>query len=132
MSYFLDTNILIYNYAPDEPEKYRKANNAFLGIGRICSTQVLSELSNVLFTKFRFSWSTINDIVREVVTVVDVLTVSLTTIEHAHILSERYHYTYYDSLILASAIEATCTTLYSEDFQHNQLIEGVRIINPFL
>ncbi|MBC8485458.1 MAG: hypothetical protein H8D45_05400 [Bacteroidetes bacterium] len=47
-------------------------------------------------------------------------------------LKEKYHYSVYDSLILASAIEADCTILFSEDLHHNQLIENkLRIINPF-
>ena len=38
----------------------------------------------------------------------------------------------YDSLIIAAALEAGCDTLYSEDMQHGQVIEGIRIENPFL
>jgi predicted nucleic acid-binding protein len=133
MRRFVDTNIVVYNYAKTEPDKYRKASDAFLGVGRVCSTQVLSELSNVLSSnKFRFTWPEIDTIADEVVSAVDVLTVSIATIKKARALSERYHYSYYDSLILASVIEADCSILYSEDFQHNQIIEGVRIINPFL
>jgi predicted nucleic acid-binding protein len=39
---------------------------------------------------------------------------------------------WYDSLIVASAIEGRCAVLYSEDFQHGQRFGGVRIENPFL
>ena len=43
------------------------------------------------------------------------------------------HFSYWDSLIIAAALEAGCTTLYSEDLQHKQVIEGVlTILNPFL
>jgi predicted nucleic acid-binding protein len=132
MRKFIDTNIIVYNYAKVEPEKYEKASKTLLGTGRVCSTQVLSELSNVLSSKFRFTWPEIGAIFDEVVNALYVSTVSIATIEKAHALSERYKYSYYDSLILASAIESQCEILYSEDFQHNQLIEGVRIINPFL
>jgi predicted nucleic acid-binding protein len=45
---------------------------------------------------------------------------------------ERYRFSFYDSLIIATALEASCTTLYSEDMQHGQLIENkLLIINPF-
>jgi predicted nucleic acid-binding protein len=47
-------------------------------------------------------------------------------------IQERWSYSFYDSLIIASALEAGCTILYSEDLQHGQTIEGLRIINPFL
>ncbi len=48
-------------------------------------------------------------------------------------ISQQYGFSYYASLIIASALEADCKTLYTEDLQHNQLIEGkLRIINPFV
>ena len=47
-------------------------------------------------------------------------------------LSERYKYSYYDSLIIAAALDSKCSILYTEDMHHNQLIEKkLRIINPF-
>jgi hypothetical protein len=101
------------------------------GLGKISESKQ-GIFRNRNSTKFRFSWPKIGAIMREVVSAVDVLTVSISTIAKAQALSDRYRYSYYDSLILASAIEARCEILYSEDFQHNQLIEGVRIINPFL
>ena len=44
----------------------------------------------------------------------------------------RYGYGFYDSLIIAAALEAGCTRLYSEDMQHGQRIEGLTIENPFV
>ncbi|APB35038.1 Putative nucleic-acid-binding protein, contains pilt domain [Gloeomargarita lithophora Alchichica-D10] len=45
----------------------------------------------------------------------------------------RYGYSYWDSLIIATALQSNCNILYSEDMQHDQLIEGkLRIINPLL
>jgi len=131
MKYFIDTNIIVYNYSGTEPDKFRKASDAFIGADRVCSTQVLSELMNVLSTKFRFSWDQIEEILKEVIAVVDVSSVMIPTIKSAVQLSHRYRYTYYDSLILAAAIESHCNVLYSEDFQDGQEIEGVRIVNPF-
>jgi predicted nucleic acid-binding protein len=88
MKRFVDTNIVVYNYARVEPDKYRKASDAFLGVGRVCSTQVLSELSNVLSSgKFRFSWPEIDAIADEVVSAVDILIVSIATIKKARSLS---------------------------------------------
>ena len=52
----------------------------------------------------------------------------------AHILNiiSKYKFSYWNSLIIASALQNNCTILYSEDMQHNQLIENkLRIINPF-
>ncbi len=61
------------------------------------------------------------------------MTLSLRTVSLAMDLAEKYRYTYFDSLILASALEANCESLYSEDLQHGQVIDQrLRIINPFL
>ena len=55
------------------------------------------------------------------------------TVFQACTIADKYQYSFYDSLIIASAIEAECQILYSEDMQHNQFIEGkLKIINPFL
>ncbi|MDR0516418.1 MAG: hypothetical protein LBH25_05165 [Fibromonadaceae bacterium] len=48
-------------------------------------------------------------------------------------LKKKYHYSWWDSLVLASALENGCQTFYSEDMQHKQIIESsIKIINPFL
>ena len=58
--------------------------------------------------------------------------VNKSTVELCWEMRIRYHYSYYDSLILASAVESRCTVLYSEDMQHGQVIEKkLKIVNPF-
>jgi len=47
-------------------------------------------------------------------------------------LQARYRYHFYDALIIAAALDAGCTRLYSEDLQHDQKTEGLRIENPFI
>jgi hypothetical protein len=47
-------------------------------------------------------------------------------------IAEKYQFSFYDSLIIASALKCDCYTLYSEDLQHGQIIEDkLKIINPF-
>jgi predicted nucleic acid-binding protein len=53
------------------------------------------------------------------------------TVIHALSLHERYGYSYYDSLIIAAAIEGECEYLFSEDLQDGQTIEGVTIQNIY-
>jgi len=61
-----------------------------------------------------------------------VTTISITTIHTALDIRERYNFSWYDSLILAAALEGGCDTLYSEDMQNGQEINGqLRIVNPF-
>jgi predicted nucleic acid-binding protein len=63
----------------------------------------------------------------------EITTVQVQTIEYALKIAETYRYSYYDSVIIAAALEASCTLLYSEDMQHGQLIENrLKIFNPFL
>jgi predicted nucleic acid-binding protein len=47
-------------------------------------------------------------------------------------IREKHSTPWYDSLILAAAIESECKILYSEDFQHGRKIEGLKIVNPFI
>jgi len=57
----------------------------------------------------------------------------LTEVRLAWELGQEYRYGYYDSLIITSALTSHCEVLYSEDFQHGQLInDRLRILNPFL
>ncbi len=54
-------------------------------------------------------------------------------VETAWMLLDRYRFSYFDSLILTSALAANCQILYSEDLQHGQVIDGrLTIISPFL
>ena len=51
----------------------------------------------------------------------------------AYDIKKRYKFSWWDSLIVSTALENDCNTLLSEDLQHNQLIEGrLRVINPFV
>ena len=46
-------------------------------------------------------------------------------------LAARWKYSFYDSLIIAAALQSECEILYSEDLQHEQEVEGVTLMNPF-
>ena len=62
----------------------------------------------------------------------EAVTLTIKTHEKAVGIAERYDYRIYDSLIVASALEAKCELLYSEDLQDRQVVDGrLRIRNPF-
>lgn len=129
---FLDTNVLVYLYSSDEPEKRATALKLIEQSNPIISTQVLSELANTLSRKFRLSYDVVAQAVTEVQDSCAVLPVMPETIARALSLANKYQYSYYDSLILASALSAGCGTLFTEDMQHGQVIEGLLTINnPF-
>ena len=129
---FIDTNVLIYGYSEDEPDKRQRAIDCVRSGEAWISTQVLNETINVLKRKFSLSYSQIREAVQELSEGFPIVLVSVNTIEMALNLAERYQYSYFDSLILASALEAGCQILYSEDLQDGQRIENqLTIINPF-
>lgn len=129
---FIDTNVLIYGYSEDEPDKRQRAIDCVRSGEAWISTQVLNETINVLKRKFSLSYSQIREAVQEVSEGFPIVLVSVNTIEMALNLAERYQYSYFDSLILASALEAGCQILYSEDLQDGQRIENqLMIVNPF-
>jgi predicted nucleic acid-binding protein len=130
---FIDTDVLIYLYSEDEPEKaalaYQCAQTQDAGI----STQVLNEVCNVLFGKYQRTYPEILNVVHELQNSFQLTTVTTMTIEQALLLGERYGYSYFDSLMLASALELGCAIIFSEDMQHGQIIEAsLRIVNPFV
>ena len=129
---FLDSNILIYLYSEDESEKADLAQQCAQAPDAWISTQVLNEVSNVLSRKQKQAYPDILNVIQELQSNFQVTTVTTQTIEQALLLGERYRYSYFDSLMLASALEQGCTLLYSEDMQHGQIIESVlRITDPF-
>ena len=130
--YFVDTNVLIYCYTVTEIDKKVKAQQAVTPIGRTISTQVLQEVANTRRRKFQKEWSEINAVLDEIIGQFVVHQNSKTTISEAVKIASRYGYSFYDSLIIAAAIESGCSILYSEDMQTNQVIaESLTIRSPF-
>jgi len=131
---FFDTNIVVYLYSKDEPDKQSIAKNLFKNNQPIISTQVLGEFSNVLRRKFQQEYTDIVVAVNQVTAIVNqVATITNDNIISALNLADKYHYSFYDSLIIAVALAENCTILYSEDLQHGQTIESTLTIqNPFL
>lgn len=129
---FLDSNVLIYLYSEDEPEKASLALKCAQEPNVWISTQALNEVSNVMYRKQKLAYADILSVVKELQNNFQVTTVTTRTIEQALLLGERYRYSYFDCLMLASSLEQGCARLYSEDMQHGQVIEGsLRIVNPF-
>lgn len=128
---FFDTNVLIYSLGAKDP-RGRRAEQLLLE-GGVVSVQVLNEFSDVARRKIRMSWNDIKQALRVVQFFCpDPAPIRMGTHEHALIIAERHGIRIYDALILASALEANCTTLYSEDLQHGQVIDKrLTIRNPF-
>ncbi|MFZ2890418.1 PIN domain-containing protein [Sulfuricurvum sp.] len=131
---FLDTNILIYAYSEDEPKKQSIALQLLDSFedNVIISKQVINELSNILLKKFKLGSDQVENVLLEIDNVLPIVDFDLTTQIKALKLKDRYQFQYYDALIVATALENNCTVVYSEDMQHEMLIDGnLKIINPF-
>ncbi len=130
-SIFLDSNILLYAIGND---KYKKS----LSIELIKKTpvimvQVLNEISNIMIRKLKLSYQDIHRIIDFIIRKCIIKSIDIITIRKALNISEKYKYSYYDSLIISSALENNCNILYTEDMHHGQNIENIlKIINPFL
>jgi predicted nucleic acid-binding protein len=132
---FVDTNIFVYAHTDDDTTKHDKANKllgeTLAGKEVTISTQVLNEFYSGMMKHHR-THDEIKGFLYEIIESANVAGLSLLTIESSLLLKEKYRYSWWDSLILASALENDCVTVYSEDMQDGQLIENrLTIKNPF-
>lgn len=129
MSAFFDTNILVYAQQPGA--KGDQARALLAGGGQI-SVQVLNEFAAVCSRKLGRDWTAIAEAIADALVLLDPpLPVTLALHEAARALARDHRISFYDSLILAAAIEAGCDTLWSEDLQDGRVIGGLTIRNPF-
>jgi predicted nucleic acid-binding protein len=130
VSAFFDTNILVYAQQADGKADRARA---LFAVGGKLSVQVLNEFTAVARRKQRKDWREVAEAISDVLAVVDpplALTLDLHT--SARALAEEHRLSFYDALIVVSAVEAGCNVLYSEDMQHGRTIGGLAIANPFL
>jgi predicted nucleic acid-binding protein len=135
--FFLDTNLFVYTFDDIAPAKGKKAAQLIrravdTGEG-IISYQVVQEFFSVALRRFAKPMS-VPEAEQYLITVLRPLLAvhSSPALYFAALrIREKYRISWYDSLIVAAALEGQCDRLYSEDFQHGQKIEGLRIDNPF-
>jgi len=135
--YFLDSNILLYSFDSTDPRKQRIAKmlvDEAVHEGRgVISSQVCQEFCNVMLHKLAvlipsrdleaYLESTVYPLIR--------VLPSPRLFAEALAIHQQTQYRFYDSLIVAAALESGAPTLYSEDLQHDRLIGNLRIVNPF-
>ena len=131
---FIDTNILIYMYSEEE-EKKKKSIEVIRENEKkdiLISVQVLNEFVNILKKKFQKEPEDIRNALDEIESFFIIWDLNIDLIKDALRINERYRYSYYDSLIISTALDAGCSLLYSEDMQHKQRIDNaLTILNPF-
>ena len=128
---FFDTNVLIYAIAQNDARGPRA--EALLAAGGVVSVQVLNEFVSVTRRKLRLPWKDVTEALDAIrVLCPSPIPITISTHERALKIAEVRSYEIYDALIVAAALEAGCGTLFSEDLQHGQVIDGkLTIRNPF-
>ena len=129
---FIDTNIFVYTQSSVEIKKRNISTGIIENYDCHASTQVLSEVSNVLTKKLNMPVQEVKQIISAINENCTISIIDYETVQKALDLKERYGYSYYDSLILAAAIESGCQKIFSEDMNNRQIIANtLEIANPF-
>jgi predicted nucleic acid-binding protein len=130
-SAFLDTNVLIYSVAENDPRS--DAAEALLAGGGVISAHVLNEFVAVARRKLGMSWADVTEAL-DAIRILCPSPVPITIETHGAALriAQQYGYHIYDALVAAAALEAKCDTLYTEDMQDGQVIDDrLTTKNPF-
>ncbi len=137
-NYFLDTNILVYTFDRSQPQKQSISRNlvrdALNNRAGFISYQVIQEFLNIASRKFATPLSAtdcqtyLSNVLRPLCEVF----ASTALFDRALEISSHWKFSFYDSLIVAAALSMESKTLYTEDLQHNQKIEDMIVVNPFV
>lgn len=134
---FLDSNVLVYAFDTRDPRRNTIASTLLVQAQRersaVISHQVVQETLNVLTRKLvpRLSAADARDTLTVVLAPLWRVQPSPALYARALALQERYTFSFYDSLIVAAALEAGCRRLLTEDLHSGQQIDGLTIQNPF-
>jgi predicted nucleic acid-binding protein len=127
---FLDTNVLVY--ASSQGDARTAPARQLLLDGGVVGVQVLNEFASVARARLGFTWEEVQEAIENIVILCpNPRPLDIETHLRALGLSRRYGFSIWDGLIVAAAAEARCSKLLTEDLQHGQVVEGVRIENPF-
>lgn len=133
-SIFIDTTILVYSLLENEDNKHKQAISlmeSLKGNFIFISIQVLNELY-VSLQKHDIDEPEIENRIKKIIGICNISINTIPTIKLCWKIKRKYSYSYWDSLIIASALESNCSILYTEDLQDGQIIEDkLTIKNPF-
>lgn len=135
MASFVDTNILIYAKLTEQPDDRKRilASDILRRPDCVFSVQVMQEfyvqatrvsrpgsISHEMAVGLILAWSRFR-----------IQNLTFDVLSRAFELKDRYRFSYWDCAIVAAALSARCDTLFTEDMHHGQVIEGLKIVNPF-
>lgn len=130
---FIDTNIWLYAFVEgDDPAKSATARRLIHEVDPVISTQVINEVCVNLLRRANFTEKQIGPLIESYYEKYQVIESSKAVLITASQLRQQHSFSFWDSIILASALGAGTSILYSEDMQHGLSIEGkLQVLNPF-
>jgi predicted nucleic acid-binding protein len=118
---FLDSNILIYLVSSDESKKEK--STILLNPRFYISTQVVAENINVCLRKFKLTKDKAYNHGNFLLSKFNLITIEKSFFPIAFQLSKKYQFSFWDSLIVATALQSDCSLLYSEDMHDGLIVE---------
>ncbi|MBF0192817.1 MAG: PIN domain-containing protein [Magnetococcales bacterium] len=131
---FVDSNVWVYALVASGDRRHGLARACLVGLCQlpVINGQVLREVGRILRDKARIDEEELRRILERLHAACHLVPDRLELFLRASVLRERSGFSYWDSLIVSAALESGCVTLYTEDMQHGQVVEGrLTIINPF-
>ncbi len=128
----LDSNIFLNGFSDIDLKKHEIAKNILLSDNFAVSTQIINEVSNNMLKKLRLDESDIIEFINSCYKRYSIINFSKDIFVAASMIRIKYRYSYWDSTVIASALDNNCNILYSEYLHSGQEIEKkLKIINPF-
>ena len=128
----LDSNILIYAFA-DQDDFRKSIAKEIISKCNIISLQAVNETAYVLLRKFNFPKEQLEQVVQFLKEQFIISSLTVNILDQTISLSKKYNFSFWDGMMIAAALDNHCSIIYTEDLNHNQLIENrLRIINPFI
>jgi len=128
---FIDTNVLAYAYDADSGHKGARAREILGEIdGAVVSTQVLLEFFAVLTRKLGLDRDTADEAIESLMGL-EVVATDTRLVREGLRISREHDISHWDAMIVAAAAASGCEVLLTEDLNDGQVIDGVRVVNPF-
>jgi len=128
----LDSNILIYAFA-DNNDFRKSIAKDIIAKCNIISIQAVNETSYILLKKFKLPKEQLEQVIQFIKNKFIISNLTTNILDQTIILCKKYNFSFWDSMMIAAALDNHCSIIYTEDLSHDQFIENrLRIVNPFI